>query len=144
MANERASGKLYTKGAFLGDIKICNRLENVRQIRKPLIGEKSRNLSAERLSMIDLKVKWDTASSLKYLMELHQSPPLLPSPPDFDLSGFILVARALANPTLPLHVRGLTLLSGLIPWLSGCPRSLSPQPAGAKQRKLLDLELRPV
>lgn len=40
MANESASGKLYTKGAFLGDIKICNCLENVRQIRNPLFRKK--------------------------------------------------------------------------------------------------------
>lgn len=39
-ANESASGKLYTKGAFLGDIKICNHLENVRQIRNPLFRKK--------------------------------------------------------------------------------------------------------
>lgn len=52
--------------------------------------------------MINLKVKWYIASSLKYLMELHQSPPSLPSPPGpphphFDLSGFILVARVIPH-----------------------------------------------
>lgn len=117
MAQDSASGQLCAKGAPLGAIRICNRWERVRQITESLF-----------------KKKWELSCCHSLTDRSTGKPDIVNETmtPSFDVFGLILAARALAKPGRTT-CHGLTLLSGLSPWILGCPPPS--QLPGENQRK---------
>lgn len=90
---DRAAGELCSKGTFLGAIGICNRWEQVRQIRKSLFKKKWELFCCHTLNdKSTANVKWDTLNSL--MPDIFNETVSL----SFDLLGLLQAARALANP----------------------------------------------